>query len=396
MNMVSTTHPHREIRALMDRFGYPQELEEKLVALRGILERACGSRLRSVLLGGSIASGDFVWLRGQAGVTLLSDIDAIAFVDGAVDRARIAGQLRELRRDRAATPLFHVDVSLSPAAGLQRLPRSFQAAEMRRAGWVLAGEDVRRCFPVAFDPATARQAFFYNLWKPFLFGALRETRPDLYQQAIARQILDVALLAFSESGVCIAGHRQRAQAFQDLPAEHALKTPAVRAALQDALLIRQGGSCNLETLEHEQRAAIQAVLHFLLARHGGQTTGPLTPRQIGRLLARRSWRQRAAEMRGELARHSLDPLWLLRRKEALAAAALLEIGRSCTPGSRAPAPPRARRWLSAFAGEPVPALAGEAFANAARGVYWRGLLRLHPGLCRDADWVEPLLRGEHA
>lgn len=382
-----------EARSLCARFRYPPELEKVLTSLRNILEQAYGSALQSVILCGSIATGDFVWLKGENGVKLISDIDVLAVVDGSGDRAWAEREIRNLSHEKAGTPLFHVDVSIGPVSALRRVPRSFQAVEIRNAGWVLAGKDVRDCFPREFDPASARQAFFYNLWRPFLFSAVKRTRPDLYAQSIARQILDVGILAVSEDGDCIPGHGRRAEAFLSLPADHGLATPGVRSAVRHALLVREGRDVDLDQLEREQYDAIGTAVRFLQSKSQIEAA-PGSPRLIQRLLPRRSPRQLAAEIRNEFRLRRFDPLRLFRRKEALAAAALLQIYEYRGRGARGIAPRAVRQWLAGFSGVSVSACEGEEFLSSARHAYWVGMLRLHPFLARDREWVEPMIGGQ--
>jgi len=386
---------HDEVRNLCAEFGYPCELEKVLTSLREILVKTYGSSLKSVILCGSIATGDFVWLRDENGVRLMSDIDAIAVVDGNRNRGRVEEAIRSLRREKASTPLFHVDVSIGPVGGLGRPPRSFQAVEIRKAGWVLAGKDIRPSFPAEFDPATARQAFFFNLWKPLLFCSIKWTRPELYAQSIARQILDVAILACSEDGNCIPGHRLRAQAFLALPEGHGLATRSVRLAVRHALLVRQGQAVDVDELEREQYDAVKAAVAFLESKSRINGTAPASPQRIERLLPHRSLRRMAAELWNECRVRRCDPIWLCRRKEALAAAALLQIYEYRAQGCRGIAPLAARQWLAQFSGVFVAEAEGEEFMRGARQAYWAGILRLYPFSARDRDWVEPLIGGQY-
>ena len=384
-----------DIRELTSRFGYPAELERKLVALREILERAYGSALRSVILCGSIATGDFVWIREGSAVRFMSDIDGMAFVDGDADLTLASDALRNLRNDPAGSVLFHVDISVGPVSGLRRLPRSFHAAEIRKAGWVLCGEDVRTWFPVDFDPATARLAFFVNLWKPFLLSAVKSDCPEVYLHAMARQILDVAILACSERSECIPGHSRRVEALLSLPDDHPLATPDVRSALGHALMVRQGKPVDVRQLETDQDKVLWTTLQFLETQCGGDWNGTVTPERIGQLLAPRTMRELLREALSEFVGRRFDPMWLWRRKEALAAASLLEIYQYRAAGWSGPTSAMTRRWLAQFSGELMPKLEGDAFAMAARRSYWTGELRLHPTAQRHRDWVGPLIGVAH-
>jgi hypothetical protein len=386
---------HVEARNLCAEFGYPYELEKVLTSLREILEKTYGSSLKSVILCGSIATGDFVWLHDEKSVRLMSDIDAIAVVDGNGDRGKVEEAICNLRFDKASTPLFHVDVTICPISALKRVPRSFQAVEIRKAGRLLAGEDMRPRFPAEFDPATARQAFFSNLWKPLLFSSIKWTRPNLYAQSIARQILDVAILACSENGNCIPGHRRRAQAFLALPEDHGLATRSVRVAVRHALLVRQGQAVDVDELEREQYDTVRTAVTFLESRSWIEGTAPCSPQRIQRLLPHRSLRRIAVELWNECRGRRCDPMWLCRRKEALAAAALLQIYEYRAQGCRGIAAPAARHWLAQFSGESVVEAEGEEFLKSVRQAYWAGILRLHPFSAKDRDWVEPLIGGQY-
>jgi len=88
-------------------------------------------------------------------------------------------------------------------------------------------------------------------------------------------------------------------------------------------------------------------------------------------------------------------MWLCRRKEALAAAALLQIYEYRAQGCRGIAAPAARHWLAQFSGESVVEAEGEEFLKSVRQAYWAGILRLHPFSAKDRDWVEPLIGGQY-
>jgi predicted nucleotidyltransferase len=383
---------HDAIQKLGEQFGYPDGLLEVLDELRLLLDRKFKGRLLSVILSGSAATGDFVWRREGDGITFLSDIDAVVIVASRESGDDIAAESQALRRISSASALFHVDVTVIPSSAIANIPHSFQAAEIRQSGWIVAGCDMRHVFPGDFRPGSSREAFFLNLWKPFLFRAVCLRRPDLYRQAIARQMMDLALLASSEQNCCVAGHRQRLEAFEALPEGHPLQRDDLKAALRMAYGVRQGQNFANGQLEEAQFLCLRAALEFLGIEYGAGSSA-VEPARIQALLDPRPPRRIAGEIRNDLLGRRCDPAWIWRRKEACAGAALLDIYRCRREGIRLEPESNAGRWLGKFSGGPAPDLSRDDAEDRARRSYWEGEQRLHPGAIRNRDWVEAIMRG---
>ena len=391
MSLGNTETTRTGIRNLCSKFGYPSELEEILTSISEILQRTYGRSLKSVIVCGSVATGDFVWRREGADVRLMSDIDAVALVEGATGRRQASEAISGLRSGSASSPLFHVDVSIGSPRSVRRGVATYQTAEIRDAGWLLLGQDLRGLFPSQFQPAAAREAFFFNLWKPLLFSTLKGTQPEVYALTVARQILDVTILAFSQAGVCLPGHRRRVQAFLTLPEEHSLATAGVRKAVNQAMRIRERGAADIDQLEAAQMETLRTSMTFLDSGMPSDWSDPTLPLRIRRLLPSRRLRRLAAEVRNECRAGHFNPLWIRRRKETFAAAVLLFAYQYRAGGGKGPIPGDVLKWMEQHCGTRILAPQSEEFLHLLRRVYWAGQLRLRPSAAMDRNWVEPLI-----
>ncbi len=319
-----------EPAALCDRHGYPAPLADALEELSEAAS-ACLPGLRAVIVSGSLATGDFLWRpRGDAGgVELLSDVDAFAFAPlGVADVPELRRRLRKIEA-RTGSVHFKIDLSVSPPSALARIPATYQMAETRRAGYVLAGEDLRAAFPDHFDPRASRQSFLANLWKPIAAWCDREADGGLaFSLAASRLLVDVALLAASEDGLCLPGHRARCERFlAGGPPESLASDESLRWAVEAGWAARlepPGQAGNLEPLLAPTVARTVALLD-------GGGPPPADPgaglvRRLASWLPPRTMRRRLGELRTVLRRPSRpdrDLRWLLDRKEAVAGACLL-------------------------------------------------------------------------
>jgi hypothetical protein len=362
------------------RFGYPALLEEVLSTLAEASRRAFPD-LRSLVLSGSTCTGDFVWRSDGSKTRLLSDIDAFLFVDGRPHpRPEFQAVVERLERAQAS-PLFHIDVSISRSSALRRLPRQYQMVESGLSGIVLAGRDVLPSFPRQFDSRGPHESFFWNLWKGILaWPGAGGGSEEIYLLALARLILDAPLLAFSEGGMCIPGHRARAEAFLELGEGHRLADEQTRRAVRLALQVRERGDVRREQIEPLVLPLIDRVLDYL---DGGaappRDPSPELVRRIRRLLPPRSPRRLLGELRSVVqSPHGLgrDAAWLLRRKEAVGGAALLGLLAFVLGGAEGRPPPGIAERLGEFTGGIVPTGEGGQFVVESRRVYWNGCCRL--------------------
>jgi predicted nucleotidyltransferase len=365
---------------LCSRHGYP-------AALRSILDEVVAAAraeipgLRAIVLSGSVATGDFVWRDVGGAVRLLSDIDVFVFAGRSGPHASFSQVLRELER-RHPSPLFEIDVSISGASTLRHLPERYQFVEARLAAVAPVGEEVLALFPERFDPRAARQSFFGNVRKGVLnWPEMAASDDELYRLALARMILDLPILAFSESGRCIPGHAARAEAFRELPDQHPLAQPDLVRAVNCALRMRQWGDVSREGLEADALRVIDALFDFLDGAGPVGEADALLARRIGRLLPPRPLRRLAGEFRAAVLTPRLllrDPLWWLRRKEAAGGAALLGLFRFALTGANGSPPPGIAPLLQAWSGGESTEGVGEAFLADARRVYRAGHRRLFP------------------
>ncbi len=347
-----------EVRELCDRHGYPDLLRDALLEMIEVAGR-CVPGLHSILLSGSLSTGDFLWRErpdqgaGPA-VELLSDIDGFVFADlQDSDPRALAAGMREIEA-RTHSTLFHIDLSLSPTSALQRLAASYQMAESRQAGFVLTGADIREHFPEHFDPAASRQAFLVNLWKPIPTWKNRDGEGEMhFALAASRLMMDIATLALSEAGTCLPGHQARAREFL---AHHPWsQDPVLGDALEVAAEARRHPPGDASRLE----ALLVPAVNRLVEKIDGlgpptATPGPALVRRLEAWLPTRTLRRRLGEVRTLLHRPSRpdrDLLWLLSRKEAIAGACLLRWLAWLSEGGEGSPPRETLSLLSRFGRE---------------------------------------------
>lgn len=330
------------VAALCTRHRYPD-------ALRSVLERvveACldvDPQLVSLVLGGSAATGDYVYASGGGGggsgsgsgsegegadTRLYSDLDLMLFSRAHASRPQRLDDVLTRIRAEHPSPLFEIDIAWNPASALDDIAPRYQMAEVRRAGVVLAGEDVLERFPERFDPRAAVGSFLNNLWKPLLHWTPRGSGLDTeYQQMAARLFLDAPLLANAQSDECVPGHRARAAKFLAEDERQGLHQQAIRERVAWAIEKRSAPSDERAGLERSVAAFARTVIAGLDGNPApkGQGEPELVPR-LARLLPPRSLRRIGGELRA-IVRDPRQPLldlaWWRHRKEASAGAALL-------------------------------------------------------------------------
>jgi hypothetical protein len=369
-------------RRLCDQHGYPEQLAEILEEVVSLALAHLGD-VCSVVLSPSASTGDFLWKRIDSEVHLLSDVDGFVFMNGdAKDRAGFFSAVHGLS-EQIGGPMFHVDLSVSDAGALDHLPRSYQFVETGIAGFVLYGEPVLTRFPRQFDPRASRQAFLLNLFKP-LRHAFVDPDPDGAAQAVARLILDIPILALSERGECIAGHRARARWFLDDRPTPLGCDEAIRAAVSAAYAAREDPPGDVAMLGPLLHAAIPRVVGLLDGRGdpGGDPDRTMVER-LATWLPPRAARRVLAECR-TLVKRPTNPVadlgWLVRRKEASAGAALLGLLHYVARGAVGAPPEGIRARLHEFSRRECSRASGLAFVQSACEVYLEGLLELYPSL----------------
>jgi hypothetical protein len=358
--------------------------------LEGLVESAENEipGLRALVLSGSVATGDFVWRERGDSVRLLSDIDAMAFAEEGGGQPAFNAALERLERLHPSK-LFQIDVSILPFSSLDHLPHRFQLVESRLAGVAPIGANVLERFPQQFDHRAARQSFFGNLRKGVLTWPGPEAGEDEeYRLALARVILDLPILAFSERGRCVVGHAARAAAFLSLDDSHPLVDDFTRSAVTAALRMRQRGDVTRRELEEAVPVVIDALLDFL---DGGGPAGPADSelaRRIAKLLPPRTPRRFMGELRAALQDPCLlvrDPGWWPRRKEAVGGAALIGLLRFALDGAVGAPPAGVCALLSAFTGGRRAGGEGVVFLREAGRLYWEAYCRLYPSVAQLHD-----------
>jgi hypothetical protein len=379
---------------LCDRHEYPIELRAVLTSLVESARREIDG-LKALVLTGSIATGDFVWRGDADGARLLSDIDVIAFAERAGPRPAFSAAVRKLEHGQTSE-LFHIDVVISSMSAMRRLQHSYQFVEARLSGVAPIGRETLESFPRHFDPRGVRQSFFDNIRKGVLSWPGPEDHDDeAYRLALARMILDLPILAFSEGGRCIPGHAARVDEFLALEETHPLADHSTRRAASTALRMRQRGDVPLGDLSDLVPEVIDRLFNFLDRKGPAGAADEQLARRIGRLLPPRRPRRLAGELRAALRDTGLwwkDPGWWLRRKEAMAGAALIGLLRFALSGASGSPEPGITALLRAYTGGRAPTGEGPIFLDEARRIYWEGRCRLYPS---EEDMRAPCSRFPH-
>lgn len=386
------------LRSLCSGAAYPQELEATLEEITARVREFCPG-LRSFILGGSAATGDYVWRQRDGSVELLSDLDGLVFTDqNRIDQAGLKNALAEIEA-RHSSPLFQIDLAINKSEAVNHLPAQYQMVETGSTGLVLAGEDIRPAFPKHFDPRGSRAGLLLNLWKPVLYWTPPGGQWDpVYVQAAARFILDLPLLACSERGECIPGHRERARQFVASEGRDALHHPDLVAAVRWAVSARETPHGERKGLEARvARVAFQTID----ALDGGgkpetNASGALVER-LATWLPPRSPRRLLGEARA-LLRNPSHPIqdfrWWQRPKEALGGAILLGILSELNSDSNANRPAQLVRRLSEWSRSPFPCdvdTPRSVFLKAAKHAYWAGLITQYPSLKKKKDRIASFL-----
>jgi len=376
-----------QAQELCDRFGYPTELSEILDEVVDLARSHLGN-VQSIVLSPSTSTGDFLWKRTDSGTHLLSDVDGFIFVEGAPrDLSGFREALDSLTRG-VGGPEFHLDLSISSANTIDRLPQTYQFVETGLAGFVLSGKSPLERFPRKFDPRASRQAFLLNLFKPLRHEFLLASQGGL-AQAAARLILDIPTLAASERGECIAGHRGRARWFLDERPGILGTSPLITEAVEAAEAARQAPPGNLAVLRAIVYPAILEAASLLDGRGPlHENPGKETVMRLAAWLPPRSVRRVSGELRTALQRPThptADLRWLLNRKEALAGAALLGVFGHLARGAAGTPPNGIGLRLLEFSRRPSTHLDStkgdeRGFIRSVCEVYSEGLLELYPSL----------------
>ncbi|MBW2388528.1 MAG: hypothetical protein JRG89_08820 [Deltaproteobacteria bacterium] len=382
-------------RELCDRHGYPAELAEVLEEFVELALTHLGD-IYSIVLSPSISTGDFLWRRDGAEVRLLSDIDGFIYLQGSLKGSAqdLAGYVAAVQRlseeisEEIAGPMFHIDLSVSSMQTLDQLPQTYQFVETGCAGFVLYGEPVLDRFPTKFDPRASRQAFLLNLWKPLRHAFLSsDPDPTAAAQAAARLILDIPILAASESGECIAGHRERVRWFLAERPTLLGRDDEIRAAVMAAKTAREEPPGSVAELAPLLHIAIPRVVSLLDQRgEPASDFGAAIVERLAQWLPPRTPRRFLGECASVLRRPTnpvADLRWLHHRKEASGGAALLAlyhyVAQLAEAGVADP-PEEIRTLLRNFARRECSNETGPAFVRSACEVYQQGLWELYPAL----------------
>lgn len=374
---------------ICEHYGYPLEVETLLDEVCRILQQ-CVPGLRSILLSGSVATGDLVYRHTQTGFKIFSDLDLLAFADAIPIASDLEVRLRSLEK-QFETELFHIDLSMSTKKWLRRDPL-YQMAELRQVDSLLFGEDCRGNFPLRVDVGFTRQSLLMNLWKVVLYWPDGQAyRRECFQWVLARLILDIPLLVFSERQHVLPGHFARAQAFCALtPDMHPLARPSIQKVVGYVAAARRNGVLGDCDLWPSFLESLDTVLCYLKVGVNDAELGvEQRAHNIERLLPRRSLRRLGGELRSAC-QHDGKCMqrwsWWLRRKEAWACASAIEMI-ACLAQPSAERYQRVAHCLSQFRGQTREIDPDQQLTIQFRWLYWDALVHLYPSLRHNEAFV---------
>ena len=117
--------------------------------------------------------------------------------------------------------------------------------------------------------------------------------------ALSRTILDLPILAWSEKGECLPGHRQRCESFLSSPDDEPLINDDTRDAVRLGLEMRTTGEVAREPLEQAARTSVCAAMAlFGVPRDDVFSASPEVVRRIAAIVPERTPRRFLGESRG--------------------------------------------------------------------------------------------------
>lgn len=382
---------HNNVKQICEQHGYPFEIAALLEDVCRLTQEKV-SNVRSLMLSGSVATGDLVYRRDANGLKIFSDLDLLVFADTPKIAEDFTLRVSELE-SRFHTNLFHIDLPINPMRALRRIAPSYQMVELRKVNSVLWGKDFRSLFPSQADVRFSRQSLLLNLWKAILYWPDgNPERYECFQWILARLILDVPLLVFSELQNVIAGHFARAQAFCELTATvHPLATSAIQTAVMRAAAMRRAGAVEGADLWPDFLTVLDIVLCYL---NLGSLQDPVSinarAARLKKLLPQRSLRRIGGEFRAVLHGHGSAlqrGVWWLGRKEVWAGLSALEMIAWLARGESRAALDKVETCLTQFCGRDFHFDEVVLPVRQFRTVYWEGQLRMYPSLCHNSVFV---------
>ena len=253
---------------------------------------------------------------------------------------------------------------------------------------VLAGRDLLDCFPTVFDPGSIVSSLLFNFWKGVLYYSEDPAIggsgfAGLYSRILARLTLDVAILPYSLSNLCVVGHHARVEGLRTQFPTCILAEPRFAVIFERAFRVRSNGTERLALGEYLE--LLDAGLEMLDPGVSKTRNATALADRFGRLVPRRTLRQLAREGLGS----RLDLAWLARRKEALGGAAMLGLLRHLAATTGKSPPEDVLRALEMFSGRRCAPGAG--LADLKRQ-YWQGIVRCFPRLRAKTEHVEMVIR----
>jgi hypothetical protein len=155
-----------------DHYSYPPQIKEHLLEILSVIDP---SKIRSVLLHGSTASGEIGLKRSDAVPELYSDYDLLYIARGKVDRRykmKLESHFSAIEKRHGSNLLFRINYSYIDI-GTYKTGLNNKSLVTRDDGIVLFGEDLRHLMAElnkkTLDPLLHHENLIWALWKMTAF-----------------------------------------------------------------------------------------------------------------------------------------------------------------------------------------------------------------------------------
>lgn len=203
-----------------DHYSYPPQIKEHLIQILSVIDP---SKIKSVLLYGSAASGEIGIKQSGDGPELYSDYDLVYIARGKVNKhfkMRLESHLLEIEKKYGANPFFHINFKYIDIDTYKKGLNNVSIIT-RDDGIVVFGEDLRHLMQ-QFNKKTLNP-FFHNemliwaLWKIIAFfphelvinKEASSPRKSWWNYALCKETLVILMWLLPLEGVFVSTYRGR-------------------------------------------------------------------------------------------------------------------------------------------------------------------------------------------
>jgi len=210
-------------------YNYPPALTD---LLRRIAEVMDPGAVKSAILLGSTARGEFSWTQDNGRFVPRSDIEMLLVTPHRPRPTAISimkNRLHDIEQTISLdVPSFHIDFDLISEAKLRKLTLIFRTFETRQTGKVIAGESLLETIPAVttdnLDHRDLNEILIWRLWAMWLHmpmqfverGPLSVELDEEYAYVVARNLLDLPSWLLPRSGHLVAGFASRLETLKQI------------------------------------------------------------------------------------------------------------------------------------------------------------------------------------